>query len=200
LIQQVPWLSRAASARVAWVIRDVADAGWTLPQVMGWLTTREVPDQIGRPVAFLAARLAGAVQVTTTVEQRERLAEAWRDDLRAAAGRHAEWAGGWAPPRARQVQALVADAFAGPAPEPVVPGAHVHGVGDELLLDDLAEHELFAVRSMAKQRPDLVRMAVQVQGEAYARRLYTSVVVDRALAMVPRPRPHAQVPRPRRIR
>ncbi|MGW7320011.1 transcriptional regulator, partial [Streptomyces sp. NPDC054865] len=37
LIREIPWLGRASTPRIAWVVRHVADAGWSAAEVQAWL-------------------------------------------------------------------------------------------------------------------------------------------------------------------
>jgi hypothetical protein len=180
LVRQVPWLQRAAVPRIAWVIKDLADAGWTADEVLGWLDSTPAPDRIRRPSAFLAARVKAAHLVIATPEQRSQLAESRRDSRRAAAARHAEWDGTWCQPTSLAVQRQVAQAMAAPVSRAgQVMTVTVHGPDDpEVLLEDLTRAEVTDLRALAQQNPNLVRLAIDVQGEAYARRLYTNAVVD----------------------
>ena len=180
LVRQVPWLQRAAVPRIAWVIKDLADAGWTADEVLGWLDSTPAPDRIRRPSAFLAARVKAAHLVITTPSQRCELAESRRDSRRASAARHAEWDGTWCQPASLDVQRQVAQAMAVPLSRPGQPvTVTVHGPDDpEVLLEDLTRAEVIDLRALAQQNPNLVQLAIDVQGEAYARRLYTNVVVD----------------------
>ncbi|MFC1405744.1 MULTISPECIES: helix-turn-helix domain-containing protein [Streptacidiphilus] len=184
LVRQVPWLQRAAVPRIAWVIKDLADAGWTVDEVLGWLDTTHVPDRIRRPSAFLAARVKAAHLVIVTAEQRSQLAESRRDSRRAAVARHAEWDGAWCLPTSLTVQRRVALAMAAPIHGSGAVTVTVHGPDDpDVLLEDLTRAEVADLRALAHQTPDLVRFAIEVQGEAYARRLYTNAVVDGTRAL-----------------
>ncbi|WP_327072003.1 helix-turn-helix domain-containing protein [Kitasatospora sp. NBC_01302] len=184
LIQRVPWLSKATVARVAWVTRELSDAGWTVNEVLAWLDLRQEPDRVRRPSAFLAARLRGALATGDTPAKRKRLVEAWLDNRRATAGRHQEWEGAWAQPRSQHVRNLVIRAVSGCALAPgEEAGATVHGEDDPgMLLKDLTREEVRHLRGLAQHYPDLVMTAIESQGEDYARRLYTNAVVDKLLS------------------
>ncbi|WP_052433330.1 helix-turn-helix domain-containing protein [Streptacidiphilus carbonis] len=199
LVQQVPWLNRAAVARIAWVIRDMSDAGWTTDEVLGWLDSTPVPERIHRPSAFLAARAEAAHQVITTPQQRARLAESRRDTRRATAARHLDWDGAWSQPTNPTIRQQVAKALAAPIHGTAADtGATLHGADDpQLLLDDLTRAEVADLRALAQQHPDLIRMAIETQGEAYARRLYTNAVIDQ-LTRNPQPSATLLQPRPGR--
>ncbi|GAA1234134.1 hypothetical protein GCM10009665_25500 [Kitasatospora nipponensis] len=184
LIQRVPWLSKATVARVAWVTRELADADWTVNEVLAWLDLRQEPDRVRRPSAFLAARLRGALATGDTADKRRRLAEAWLDNRRATAGRHQEWEGTWAQPRSQHVRNLVTRAVAGCALSPgEEANATEHSEDDPgQLLEDLTREEVRHLRDLAQHHPDLVLTAIESQGEDYARRLYTNAVVDKLLS------------------
>ncbi|WP_329028270.1 helix-turn-helix domain-containing protein [Streptomyces sp. NBC_00690] len=111
LIQQVPWMSRALVPRIAWILKEVSDGGWTADEVIAFLDCGDVPDQVHRPSGFLAGRLAGALALWPTKEGRERAVQEYRDSRRAQKARHQEWEGDWQAPTSRTVQDLVAGAF-----------------------------------------------------------------------------------------
>ncbi|MFI5945571.1 winged helix-turn-helix domain-containing protein [Streptomyces uncialis] len=111
LIRQVPWMGRASVPRIAWILKDVSDAGWTADQVIAFLDCGDAPGTVHRPSGFLAGRLASAVALWPTQEGRERAVQAYRDSRRAEQARHQEWEGDWQAPRSESVRRLVADAF-----------------------------------------------------------------------------------------
>lgn len=88
LVRIVPWLHRAPVARVAWLARSAADAGWSADEVRAWLNLRDAPRDIRRPAALLAYRLRGATEIWATPRQRAAALEADRDSARSAAARH----------------------------------------------------------------------------------------------------------------
>ena len=179
LVQQVPWLSRAAVPRIAWVVRELSDAGWTTEEVLGWLETTQAPSQVRRPSAFLAARVKAAHLVITTPVQRVALAEARRDSKRSEAARHTEaWDQDWTPPRSQAIRREVEQRLSELGREPVPADAPVFGEEDQVLLEDLTRVEVLQLRDLARNRPELVVMAFESMGEAYTRRLYTNAVVD----------------------
>lgn len=89
LITLVPWMSRASVRRIAWVIRHVADAGWSADEVRAVIDQISVSDTVHRPSGYLARRLTGAHELWHTPALRRQLLEDWRD----TAARHTEWAG-----------------------------------------------------------------------------------------------------------
>ncbi|OIJ95462.1 hypothetical protein BIV24_08915 [Streptomyces colonosanans] len=112
LIRQVPWMGRASVPRIAWILKDVSDAGWTADQVIAFLDCADAPGIVHRPSGFLAGRLAGALALWPTEEGRERAVQAYRDSRRAEKARHQEWEGAWQAPRSMAVRRMVAEAFA----------------------------------------------------------------------------------------
>ncbi|MET9568495.1 transcriptional regulator [Streptomyces virginiae] len=90
LIREIPWLGRASTPRIAWVIRHVADAGWSAAEVQGWLHARGEVDTVHRASGLLATLLSGAHEIVRTPEARAGLVSDWRDSRIAAARRHQE--------------------------------------------------------------------------------------------------------------
>ncbi|MGW7071826.1 hypothetical protein ACWGII_30815 [Streptomyces sp. NPDC054855] len=78
LIQQVDWLSRCAVRPIAWVVKDVADAGWTAEEVRGWLHVRGGASQVRRASGLLAVLLKGAETVLDTPKKRTDAVARWR--------------------------------------------------------------------------------------------------------------------------
>jgi DNA-binding transcriptional ArsR family regulator len=112
LIRQVPWMGRADVPRIAWILKDVADAGWTADEVIAFLDCGAAPGAVHRPSGFLAARLTGAVALWPTAEGRARAVTAYRDSRYAEQARHQEWEGLWQAPRSLATRRLVAEALA----------------------------------------------------------------------------------------
>jgi hypothetical protein len=93
LITLLPWMSRATIRPIAWVIRHVADAGWTADEIRALLDLTPISDTVHRPSGYLARRLTGAHDLWNTPGRRRQLLDDWRDTKRATAARHTEWAG-----------------------------------------------------------------------------------------------------------
>ncbi|MFD3920242.1 transcriptional regulator [Streptomyces sp. NPDC058595] len=106
LITLVPWMSRASVRRIAWVIRHVADAGWSADEVRAVIDQIAVSDTVHRPSGYLARRLTGAHELWNTPARRRQLVEDWRDTT----ARHTEWAG---EPEPQTSPRLVAQFMAG---------------------------------------------------------------------------------------
>ncbi len=105
LIREVPWLGRASTPRIAWVVRHVADAGWSAAEVQAWLHVRGEADTVHRASGLLATLLHGAEQVVLTPEARASMVSDWRDSRVAAARRHHELEAIPQGPRSRAAQA-----------------------------------------------------------------------------------------------
>ncbi|RAG85749.1 hypothetical protein DN069_09565 [Streptacidiphilus pinicola] len=165
---------------MAWVAREVADAGWHAVEVVAWLSLSEPPARVRRPSAFLAHRLKGAHLVAVTPAQRANLVEAWRDRHVDPARSRQEWEGPWQPPTDPAVRSAFARAMA--APLPTVRSAHAAGpdgaVGGRD--DDCGptRDEIAQLRAAALQDPSLVRAALETCGAEFAARVYTPRLVD----------------------
>ncbi|MER5465554.1 helix-turn-helix domain-containing protein [Streptomyces sp. NPDC002668] len=184
LIRRVPWMHRASVPRIAWIVREVADAGWTAEEVIAWLDCGDAPGQVHRPSGFLAQRLKSAVALWPHAEGRARAVEAARDSRRAEKARHAEWEGVWRAPRSESVRRLVAEAFA--------PKWQQHDQHEALPaldgLEGLSEQEMAAMRAEAQGRfmsgdTSLIKVAVDSMGRASAERIYGADLVQRALKL-----------------
>ncbi len=182
LTEQIPWLARASRQRVAWVIRQVADAGWTAAEVIAVLGQEAPARCIHRPTGFLANRLRGAHELYDTPGKRARIVAWWRDSRYAEQARHAEWEGDWQAPTsravARQVDAALAHlhqhtANSGPEQEALTAGED--GLVD---LEQLSRDDVIDLRAAAEKDPALIRTTLAACGEAYARRLFTNRLVD----------------------
>ncbi|MFF9593840.1 hypothetical protein ACF1FX_32430 [Streptomyces sp. NPDC014646] len=148
-------MGRASAARIAWILKDVADAGWTADQVIAFLDCGDAPGIVHRPSGFLAGRLKGAVALWPTKEGRERAVQAYRDSRCAEKARHQEWEGDWTPPRSESVRRLVAAAVTPQQPQ------YDHQDASETGPDVPGEEELKEFRAAAWQefmlgRPDQV--------------------------------------------
>ncbi|MEV7157136.1 helix-turn-helix domain-containing protein [Streptomyces misionensis] len=182
LVQQLDWLSRAAVPRIAWICRDVADAGWTATEVIAVVSQDSPPYRVRRPSGFLAGRLNGAHLLYDTPAKRRALVEWWRTSRKTARDRHAEWAGDWRPPASRAVARRVNEALTnvnrsvgGPALDSLPMDAD--GLAD---LEQLTRDEIVDLRAAALKDTGLITTTIAVCGEAYARRLFTSRLVDQA--------------------
>lgn len=186
LITQVPWLARANTQRIAWIVRHVADAGWTAIEVMAVVGQEDAAQRVHRPSGFLAARLRGATELYNTPERRAAIVTWWQDSRRAEQARHTEWDGQWQAPSsravAREVDAALSQLQAGTTPEEDHPG---YEVGDDGLVDlqQLTRDEIIDLRAAARKDPLLIRTTIAACGEHYARRLFSNRLVDQLLRL-----------------
>ncbi|MCX2927914.1 transcriptional regulator [Streptomyces sp. NEAU-W12] len=180
LICRVPWLAKAARPRIAWIVREVADAGWTADEVIAWLDLEDAPKRVLRPSGFLAQRLDGAVRLWPTAEGRARAVEAYRASRRAEQARHAEWEGSGAP-SSQFAARLFCEAAAQVRQHDQPPAQLLY----TLTTDDvpaappeLSEHELIDMRAAAQKDPSLVTSIAAAYGEDYARYVFTADIAD----------------------
>lgn len=187
LIREVPWMGRASVPRIAWILSDVADAGWTADEVIAFLDLGDAPKRVHRPSGFLAARLATAVEQWPAAEGRARAVQAYRDSRRAEQARHQEWQGEWQAPRSESVRRLVAQAFI-PRQQQPADDAQGEVLPAQTGIDDLDQEQQRQLRVMARGEfargeTTLVIGAVDTFGQAAAERLYGADLVRRALRL-----------------
>ncbi|MFI9311485.1 transcriptional regulator [Streptomyces triculaminicus] len=84
LVQELDWLRGCSVPRIAWVARNVADAGWTVTDVKGWLHLRGEAARVHRGSGLLAVLLAGAETILDTPAKRADAVEQWRGAQEAA--------------------------------------------------------------------------------------------------------------------
>ncbi|MFG3429409.1 transcriptional regulator [Streptomyces californicus] len=181
LVQQLPWLHRAAVPRIAWIVRHVADAGWTAAEVVAVISQQAPPRHVSRPSGFLAARLNGAHLLYDTEAKRQNIVDWWRESRRAARDRHADWSGEWQAPASRSLARQVDEVFAqmrATAHEGPAVAAFEGGDDGMADLDQLTRDEIVDLRAAALKDPGLIRTTIAECGEPYARRLFTHHVVD----------------------
>lgn len=198
LIQLVPWLRNASVPRIAWIIRHVADAGWTALEVQAAAEQFVSDREPRRPSAVLAFRLASCHLLYTTPARRRALVEDWQDSRRAEQARHAGTAGydsldsGHGGPSSVSVQSLVQEAFRrtrqlayGPRPGDDEGAFDIDCENGTPPLDlaDLDPQWVKRVRKDAAEDLSSITLALaNGLNELDARRLYTNWLVDQALA------------------
>lgn len=121
LIESIGWLQDCSVPRIAWVCRSVADAGWTVTQVRGWLHVRgHTTRTVRRGSGLLAVLLHNAAEALDTPGKREYAVEQWRaaqeaerrhriEQVRARAEQHSR---ACRPPVSRAVQRELETAIA----------------------------------------------------------------------------------------
>ncbi|MGM0361693.1 helix-turn-helix domain-containing protein [Streptomyces griseoaurantiacus] len=120
LTQELDWLRGCSVPRIAWVARNVADAGWTVTDVRAWLHFRGEAAHVRRGSGLLAVLLANAENVLDTPAKRADAIEQWRgaqeaarrDRIRQVRARTERYEGDWQAPSSRSVQLEVEAAFA----------------------------------------------------------------------------------------
>ncbi|WP_019074365.1 hypothetical protein [Streptomyces hokutonensis] len=120
LTQELDWLRGCSVPRIAWVARNVADAGWTVTDVRGWLYFRGEAAHVRRGSGLLAVLLANAENVLDTPAKRADAIERWRgaqeaarrDRIRQVRARTERYEGDWQAPVSRSLQLEVEAAFA----------------------------------------------------------------------------------------
>lgn len=179
LIQQVPWLGRASVARIAWIVRGVADAGWSVDEVRALVDSYgPVARVVHRPSGFLANRLTGHA-LWCTDYRRAQLVTQWRDNSRATARRHDEWQAPVTGPQNPGIRAYVQRTFN--------QIKHQQLAADNVLLDDsdldiesLTRDQVISMRAAAEANPALIDAALALMDERDVRRLYTNRLVDQS--------------------
>ncbi|WP_307820396.1 transcriptional regulator [Streptomyces sp. MC1] len=197
LTQELGWLRGCSVPRIAWVARGVADAGWTVTDVKGWLHLRGEAARVRRGSGLLAVLLAGAETILDTPEKRAAAVEQWRGAQEAARrhriqqvrARTERYDGDWDAPTSRAVRRQVDEAFAasfGPKPQAAAPDTEalpeVSGV------DGLEDDAVAQAREEARQRlmvgdTSLITVAVDAMGRETAEQLYGPDLVRRALQL-----------------
>jgi hypothetical protein len=189
LIRTVPWLHHANRARIAWIIRHVADAGWTSQEIQAAAERLPLPERGAlRPSGLLASRLASCHLLYTTKDRRRVLVEDWRDFRAAEQDRHQEHATFAQGPTRQSVRNLMSEAIrrtrqiaTGPIDDT---GCHDVPAGAETSLEDLDNELVTACRAEATADPAVITDALALgMSETDARQLYTHRLVDQALAL-----------------
>ncbi|MGF0167553.1 hypothetical protein ACQRET_26565 [Streptomyces koyangensis] len=194
LAEEVPWLRGAATPRLAWVLRDVADAGWTVEEIRAWLHHRGTPEgHVHRPSGLLAALLRQALTILDTPTKRGQAVDAWRAAQHAARrdrvthtrthhhAHDADLTGPTSLAAQREVAAALTRSAGQPATEDqLLP--EVDGI-DQLDPADLQQLRAEAAQQYALGEPGLITDAVQGLGRATAEQLYGPGLVARALRL-----------------
>ncbi|MFK0288274.1 transcriptional regulator [Streptomyces sp. NPDC090499] len=186
LTQTVPWLHGASVPRIAWIIRHVADAGWTVLEVQAAAERLPVPARGAfRPSGLLASRLASCHLLYTTPARRRVLVEDWQDSRRAAQDRHNEtdFTDLGQGPRSITARKAIDEAFAIIRQRLAPPTETAADTDTALSLEDLTRDEIVQMRLDAMADPGLIFSSLELAGEEFTRRLYTNRLVDQTLAL-----------------
>lgn len=197
LIEETDWLRGCAVPRIAWVARNVADAGWTVTDVKGWLHLRGEAARVRRGSGLLAVLLAGAETVLDTPAKRADAVEQWRGAQEAARrhriqqvrARTERYDGDWDAPTSRAVQRQVNEAFtAAFDPKPRAAAPDTEALPEVSGVDGLEDDVVAEARAEARQRlmvgdTSLITVAVDAMGRETAEQLYGADLVRRALQL-----------------
>ena len=194
-MRRVPWLRNASQDRIAWVVSQVSDAGWTADEVLACLDLRQAPPAgVRRASGFLAARMKGmtAMPGWTTPEQRRAQVDhrnaavdaARKDRIQQVRAAQESSEDDWQPPARvtvrREVDAALAELHDRQMRHrPVV--AEIREGDAPLDLKLLTNGEIAGLRAAAQANPGLITRTVDQDGEAYARCLFSNQLVDQAL-------------------
>ncbi|WP_019061509.1 helix-turn-helix domain-containing protein [Streptomyces prunicolor] len=192
LIDQVSWLRGCSVPRIAWVVRGVADAGFSAHEVRAWLHFRGETTHVRRASGLLAVLLHRAHELLDTQEKRDLAVDQWhtaaemarRHRIQSVRGRGERFDGDWEAPRSAAVQRLVAEAIAATA----APAAAGEALPDLAGPQELSAEELQVMRQTARaefMRGDtaLVTSAVEAFGRDTAESMYGPALVHRALRL-----------------
>ncbi|MFJ4576802.1 transcriptional regulator [Streptomyces sp. NPDC088846] len=190
LTQELDWLRGCSVPRIAWVARSVADAGWTVTDVRGWLHLRGETGRVHRGSGLLAVLLAGAETVLDTPAKRAHAIDQWRGAQEAARrhriqqvrARSERYEGDWDAPTSRAVRNEVEAAFA--QVREAANGGRRQDLGDvaddQALALEPSEQELAELRATAagelmRGETTLIRsldpeMSLRIFGERMVRR------------------------------
>jgi len=190
LTQELGWLRGCSVPRIAWVARNVADAGWTVTDVKAWLHFRGEAAHVRRGSGLLAVLLAGAENILDTPAKRADAIEQWRgaleaarrDRIRQVRARTERYEGDWEAPASRAVRREVEAVFA--QVRDAASGGRRQDLGDvaddQVLALEPSEQELAEMRAAAagelmRGETTLIRsldpeMALRIFGERLVRR------------------------------
>ncbi|WLQ53790.1 helix-turn-helix domain-containing protein (plasmid) [Streptomyces poriferorum] len=197
LTQELDWLRGCSVPRIAWVARGVADAGWTVTDVRGWLHLRGEAAQVRRGSGLLAVLLAGAETILDTPAKRADAIEQWRGAQEAARrhriqqirARTERYDGDWDGPTSQTIQRQVNEAFAAAfGPQPQAPAPDTEALPEVSGVDALEDDVVAQTRAEARQQlmvgdTSLITVAVDAMGREDAEQLYGADLVRRGLQL-----------------
>ncbi|MEV4975609.1 helix-turn-helix domain-containing protein [Streptomyces scopuliridis] len=189
-----PWCSRASHDRLSWILRHVADAGWTALEVQAIAEDRGplIAAGVRRPTGMLAHRIKGAHLLYTTKAQRKTAVLAWQESRAAEHARHDGYEQGITNGRAnsQSVRNIAQKAINRTRAGLVGP---VDDADCDLIdttdpeatqLEDLDRELVLGMRKDAEADPAVITSALATgMTETDARRLFTHRLVDRALTL-----------------
>ncbi|MEV6549221.1 transcriptional regulator [Streptomyces sp. NPDC051597] len=199
LARELDWLHGCSVDRIAWVARKVADAGWTVTDVRGWLHLRGEAARVRRGSGLLAVLLAGAETVLDTPAKRADAIEQWRG-AQEARRRHRieqvraerEWQdGAWESPAnvalRREIEAVFAHVNNAARNHLQLPAADIPGQAAQTGADpfEISDEERTEMREQARAQlrlgtTDLIEDVIHALGQTAARHLFGEDLVRRA--------------------
>ncbi|MFJ8657412.1 transcriptional regulator [Streptomyces rochei] len=180
-ITTIPWLHGASVPRIAWILKDFADAGWTVREVQAVAESIPMPAYgVKRPSGMLADRLRGKAGLSE--KMRAGHVVMWEESRAAAKDRHDEVTDLGPGPRSLAARRAVDEAFAAIQARftPEMPEVELSPLGS---IDELTRQEVLDLRHEAAKNPDVILDMIRALGERDARRLYTNRLVDQTLAL-----------------
>ncbi|MGW3060616.1 helix-turn-helix domain-containing protein [Streptomyces goshikiensis] len=191
LIREIPWLGRASTPRIAWVVRHVADAGWSSAEVQGWLHARGEVDTVHRASGLLATLLRGAHGIVRTPAARAGLVSDWRDSRIAAARRHQELEAVPQGPRSQAAKAAWMPYLTARQALPTDYDKTAGTVVDQHTelgpsIQEAADMRVLALAEYSDGHANLIRSVITSNGRPGAEAIFGAELVRRALN-IPRP-------------
>lgn len=195
LTQELDWLRGCSVPRIAWVARNVADAGWTVTDVRGWLHFRGEAAHVRRGSGLLAVLLAGAETVLDTPAKRADAIEQWRGAQEAARrhriqqvrARTERYEGDWDAPTSHAVRSEVEAAFTKVRDAATGGRHHDQAPAADGLHESqgLADPQIDQMRAQAqgelmRGETDLIELTVDSMGPKAAERIYGADMMRRA--------------------
>ncbi|MGW5115921.1 helix-turn-helix domain-containing protein [Streptomyces noursei] len=182
LVREVGWLARTPVPRVAWVLRHLADAGWTTSEVHAWLHLRGGTGQrVHRPSGLLATLVAGAESTLDTPAKRAAAVDDWRDARLRTRQRPQQWASAWQSPRSPAVLRVLTPALS----QSTRPDATLENPTPEhLTADEVQTLRETANGEFMTGETTLITAAVDAWGLPMTQRVYGAGLVARALQLI----------------
>jgi hypothetical protein len=183
LIANVPWLQRASVARISWIARHCADAGWTWQEVQAAAEEHSPidPTEARRPSGLLAHRLKGVHLLYADPAARRLMVTAWEDSRAQEHFRHAGYDQAAGPvavtEAALEAMRTIHNVL---RPAPTTEDCTEHEAGS-LNIETLSRSEVLEHRAFAAADPEYVTTMLLVLGDVDTRRLLTHRIVDQAL-------------------
>jgi DNA-binding transcriptional ArsR family regulator len=198
LTRRVEWLRGCSVPRIAWVVREVADAGWTSDDVLAWLEMRGTAERVRRGSGLLAVLLKNAENVLDTPAKRAAAVEQWHgaeearrrhriEQVRAERERHE---GGWQAPADAALKKQIEAVFGQVNDHARASAARVPESADDVVVSassplQISDQERDEIRAQARAQlalgiTDLITDAIAALGQEQAELLYGEDLVRRA--------------------